>query len=329
MISIFINYRREDCEGYAGRIYDRLKQNFNESSIFFDGREGSIGLGENFVTKMIEKVKECTVLLALIGPGWLNAKKNGLRRLDNPNDYVRCEIKTALEEKKIVIPVLLQGEKMPLAESLHSDIRELVKKNAIEMSLQRFDFDSEVLVEKLKPEVLKIADVNTLGDLTNKNIVAISKIQSHYEMLCKHSPERADYHLALGLCYLNSRNYVLAKDSLTLANKLEPSNDKTLYYLALSFIGGNRLRLLKLADAKSANGYLRKAIELNKNQTHYIYLLAALQVGFFISNGMKVIQPVSKDLIIKLSNETNENEEKGQMLSHLNISEQELKDMLS
>jgi hypothetical protein len=45
----------------------------------------------NFRNILESWVKQCEVLLALIGPRWIDARdpKTNERRLDNPNDFVR------------------------------------------------------------------------------------------------------------------------------------------------------------------------------------------------------------------------------------------------
>ncbi len=98
MSKIFISYRRDDSSGYAGRLYDRLKQHFGKDRVFMD--IDHIEPGEDFVELINEKVHSCTTLIALIGQHWLNATdRTGTRRLDIPEDLVRLEITSALSGK--------------------------------------------------------------------------------------------------------------------------------------------------------------------------------------------------------------------------------------
>src|SRR5262245_7509648 len=93
---IFISYRRDDSAGHAGRVFDRLKGDFGLDVLFMD--VDAIPLGVNFVRVLREEVARCSVLLAIVGPNWLDAKdEDGARRLDNPDDFVRVEIATALQ----------------------------------------------------------------------------------------------------------------------------------------------------------------------------------------------------------------------------------------
>jgi hypothetical protein len=118
---VFISYRREDSAGHAGRVHDRLEREFGHDLLFMD--VDSIPLGANFIKVLRDEVGKCDVLLAVIGHHWLDARdKNGERRLDDPNDFVRIEIATALQRDIPVIPVLLDGAKIPAADQLPKDL---------------------------------------------------------------------------------------------------------------------------------------------------------------------------------------------------------------
>jgi DNA polymerase len=160
MSRIFINYRRQDSEGYVGRLYDFLLQHFGREDIFMD--VDSLKPGIDFVAALETAVAECDVLLAIIGPGWAAAQdENGERRLDQWNDFVRLEIKTALDQNKRVIPVLVGRAKMPAPTEVPEEIRALVRRSAIEISHQRFASDMDQLVTAIKETVTTKAAVKT------------------------------------------------------------------------------------------------------------------------------------------------------------------------
>ena len=106
MTRIFINYRRQDTEGYVGRLYDHLAQHFETQDIFMD--VDSIPPGADFVEVLEQAVADCDVLIAMIGPQWVDiTDEQGERRLHQWNDFVRIEIASALKHKKVVVPVLV------------------------------------------------------------------------------------------------------------------------------------------------------------------------------------------------------------------------------
>jgi hypothetical protein len=125
---IFVSYRRSDSADIAGRIYDRLIGKFGKGPIFKD--VDSIPLGLDFKEYLDMKVGECDVFLAIIGDEWVNASDSkGNHRLDDPTDFVRIEIESALERKIPVIPLLVRDAHMPREDDLPSSLRKLVYRN--------------------------------------------------------------------------------------------------------------------------------------------------------------------------------------------------------
>ena len=130
MSGIFICYRREDSTPHAGRLYDRLVEIFGAERVFMD--VDGIQPGEDFVETIEAKVGSCNAMVVVIGKQWLKAAGEGDRsRLDDPEDYVRLEIVTALQRKVRVIPVLVAGARMPRPEDLPSDLAKLARRQAV------------------------------------------------------------------------------------------------------------------------------------------------------------------------------------------------------
>lgn len=149
MTRIFINYRRQDSEGYVGRLYDHLLHHFAPEDIFMD--VASLEPGQDFVQALDEAVAACDVLIAVIGPQWVTLRdEHGERRLDQWNDFVRLEIASGLKQDKLVIPALVGRAKMPSPADLPEDIQALARRNALELSHQGFAADMERLVTVIK-----------------------------------------------------------------------------------------------------------------------------------------------------------------------------------
>ena len=145
---IFISYRRDDSAGHAGRVHDRLERKFGRGLLFMD--VDTIPLGRNFVRVLSEKVAQCDVLLAVIGPDWLTAcDEQGERRLDSPTDLVRVEIGAALQRDIPVIPVLLDGAKIPKSDQLPQELKELALRNGINVRHSSFHSDMNRLIKGL------------------------------------------------------------------------------------------------------------------------------------------------------------------------------------
>jgi formylglycine-generating enzyme required for sulfatase activity len=148
---VFISYRRDDSAGHAGRVHDRLAHEFGNNLLFMD--VDSIPLGSDFIKVLREEVAKCDVLLAVIGNHWLDASDaEGKRRLDSENDFVRVEIATALQRDIPVIPILLDGAKIPKAEQLPPDLQGLTARNGLDVRHASFHVDMDRLIGGLKAQ---------------------------------------------------------------------------------------------------------------------------------------------------------------------------------
>ena len=146
---IFINYRREDSLDAAGRLHDRLAQTFGEKNIFMDIED--IPAGVDFAKYLSDQVTASRVLLAIIGPTWLDAKDaSGRRRIDDPDDFVAIEITAALARNIRVIPVLVDGARIPTVGELPDPLKGLARRQAVDVGQLQFGRDAEALVERVR-----------------------------------------------------------------------------------------------------------------------------------------------------------------------------------
>jgi TonB family protein len=147
--AIFVSYRRSDSQGEAGRLFDDLVKHFGEYMVFMD--VAGIEAGRDFRKAIEESVAKCGVLLVVMGPEWLNAKdERGARRLDDPADFVRIETAAALRRDIPVIPVLVRAARMPSAEHLPEELKELPYRNCIELTHARWRSDIQLLIDALR-----------------------------------------------------------------------------------------------------------------------------------------------------------------------------------
>jgi uncharacterized protein (DUF2252 family) len=146
---VFISYRRDDSKYQARMIHAAFCQVIPRHHVFMD--VDTIMPGANFRQIIQGWVNQCEVLLALIGPGWVDAgePKANRRRLDNPSDFVRVEIREALTRGISVVPVLLDGTPMPNIDQLPNDLKELVDRQAEFVEYRTFDSDVAQLIRKL------------------------------------------------------------------------------------------------------------------------------------------------------------------------------------
>lgn len=148
MSTVFISYRRENTAGEARALFNDLVVRLGENSVFMD--VDSIALGRDFRSVLQETTASCDLMLVLIGRNWTEARDEGGRiRLENPADYVRLEIESALKRDIAVTPVLVQGAHMPAPEDLPAEIRNLAYRNGFELSHNRWESDVQEMVRRL------------------------------------------------------------------------------------------------------------------------------------------------------------------------------------
>lgn len=140
MSRIFISYRREDSQAWAGRLCDRIEERFQPDHIFMDI---DLEPGLDFVEEIESAVQSCDVLVAVIGKQWLSVVDDaGQRRIDGDQDWVRLEVATALRRGIRVIPCLVEGAEMPQASQLPDDLAGLARKQAVSFTHERFRSDA-------------------------------------------------------------------------------------------------------------------------------------------------------------------------------------------
>lgn len=130
MPKVFICYRQSDSGESAEILQLHLSRVLGELNVFLDRH--SIRGGEYFDERIREYIASSDALLAVIGPHWLRATDDaGRQRIHLEKDFLRSEIEIAFASKVLVIPVLLEGARMPAEEELPPSLRDLPRLHAI------------------------------------------------------------------------------------------------------------------------------------------------------------------------------------------------------
>ncbi|MDF0675674.1 MAG: SUMF1/EgtB/PvdO family nonheme iron enzyme [Nitrospira sp.] len=150
MSKILISYRREDSAYAIDRIDERLVQEFGRQAVFLD--VDSIPHGVDFRKYLDEQVAKCEVFLAVIGPDWMGPRDSqGKTRLEDPGDFVRLEVESALKRQIPVIPVFVRGASIPPAQQLPTTIQDLAYRHGLALrSGADFRNDMNQLIASLK-----------------------------------------------------------------------------------------------------------------------------------------------------------------------------------
>jgi hypothetical protein len=149
MPRIFISYRRDDTASAAGRLYDHLSAEFSDENVFRDIY--SISPGSDFEKAIADTLDRCEVALVVIGSRWLMTAPGGQRpRIEDPDDFVRREVEAVLGAPGIrVIPVLVERGTLPSLQSLPASLRPLLRRQAVELTDSRWEYDVGRLVDSL------------------------------------------------------------------------------------------------------------------------------------------------------------------------------------
>jgi hypothetical protein len=147
---VFICYRRHGAaSGYGGRIAERLIAHFGPETCFRD--IDSLESGVDFMRAIADAIRGCKAMIVVIGSDWLTQKTlQGRRKLEEPADFVRNELCAALRAEMRIIPVLVGGAQMPLAEQLPDPLTALARRQAHELSETRWDYDMGKLIATLE-----------------------------------------------------------------------------------------------------------------------------------------------------------------------------------
>jgi hypothetical protein len=162
--AIFINYRRKQTSDAAGRLADALAARFGENEVFIDAR--SIDAGTRFDERILETIDFARAIVVVIGPGWLETAS-----LENPNDWVRLELEHALKsEPSRIVPVVLEGARMPDAAQLPRAIAALATQQAMPLRYTTWKQDVEELSRRLEARLKSPQSWQERGNELRRNL---------------------------------------------------------------------------------------------------------------------------------------------------------------
>jgi hypothetical protein len=183
---LFISYRREDSEGWAGRVAEQLQAAFDEWTVFFD--YDSIVPASKWNRVIETAIKDCRLLLVIIGPRWVSiADANGQPRLHAPDDLVRFELTVALKRHIPILPLLVGKASLPMYADLPEELQGLLDHQAIELPAQYWKQAIDELVRttgriigvhpksssSAVPPTVEVAEELSLSDGTVGSIVGV------------------------------------------------------------------------------------------------------------------------------------------------------------
>jgi hypothetical protein len=180
MTRIYISYRRTDAAAYAGRLFDHLSRHFGRGFVFMD-IQGGIAPGQDFTQAIDAALDTCDVALVLIGKQWATSTgPDGNLRLNDPNDWVRIETAAVLRRNVLVIPVLVDGGRLPDPTSLPEELRPLCRRHVCELTDARWSFDVGELVKGIEKIVHPPKRTKMLTWILEKSSLYLNQLKVLY-----------------------------------------------------------------------------------------------------------------------------------------------------
>ncbi len=161
--SLFLSYRRADSPDTVKLLYERLQARLPRWHVFYDHE--SIDPGEVFPERLKQEVTSATVVLAIVGPRWLELLSE---RRHSSVDHVHEEIRLALQSGRTVVPVPVLHAALPSGAAL-ADFPDLVALPSLNARPIRPDPDFNADLERL------IAFLETIGPTVDVGSVLAGK----------------------------------------------------------------------------------------------------------------------------------------------------------
>jgi hypothetical protein len=152
---VFISYRRSDEPLVAQLAYFILLEFLPREMVLVDTER--LSLGRSFDAQLMKAIADCDVVLVIIGERWLRRYPEEKSRLLDPEDFVRREISYALELRKVLIPIILEGGRLPTSASLPKELEMLPSIQGVKLRTERFKND--LLEACIRANILSLSDI--------------------------------------------------------------------------------------------------------------------------------------------------------------------------
>ncbi len=171
---IFISYRRDGGDVTAKLICESLKNSGYTVFYDYDAIKGG-----RFDSRIYDAIDQCDDFISVLTP-------NALTRCKNEDDWVRNEIRYALEKGKNIIPVMVKDFEFP--QELPEDIQNISQYNGVRFSMDYFEATMTKIAEMLSLSTkLSLQHVNLTHDESASQQCTSSESTTANEAAAEHS----------------------------------------------------------------------------------------------------------------------------------------------
>ena len=250
--TVFISYRRTNLP-WALAIYQHLTQ--HGFDVFFDYE--SIRSGD-FEQIIFQNIKGRAHFVVILTP-------SALERCSEPGDWLRREIETAIDEKRNIVPLFLEGFSFgspAIAERMTGKLELLKKYNGMNVPADYFD----EAMERLRRERLNISLEAVLHPLSSTVQKAVEEQQTAANNATQIKPKElsAQEWFEQGYKYLQESNYDAAIQANSSAIALKPD-------FALAYVNRAAARVDK-GEIEEGMQDCNRAIELDPHIFNPYYI---------------------------------------------------------
>lgn len=157
---VFLNYRRADSDSWVLRIRQHLSAQFGTKNVFHD--LANIPLGAQLRPFLSAHVVNCSVMVPVIGPNWLRILRERAGT-GNP-DHVLIELELAIAHSKAIVPVLVDGAKLPSNRELPSGIASLADRAGLVISMSQPEADIKGLGKEIEQLIALVLSERRAAD---------------------------------------------------------------------------------------------------------------------------------------------------------------------
>lgn len=186
---IFFNYRRADNPDFVERIRDWFAWKYGRDSVFMDF--DTIPPFTAFADFIREKVRECDLLVAIIGPEWSKLLSERMAMTDE-EDYVQTEIRLALEEGKPIAPICIKKAIVPRVRDLPPQLRPMMDYHVAHLDAGKHFLDNiERILDGVEQQLTKLDALKVIAQVQQVEFDVFAAIQSYQDAADKEEWKKA------------------------------------------------------------------------------------------------------------------------------------------